>query len=161
MPAPAPSLATQSLKALRALGASLRARRKALGLSAVATAEAAGLSRVTLYRIEKGEPSVAMGAYLNVADALGLDVALAERGAKTPTAEEAAAKLPRSIRPADYPQLKKLAWQLRKTKALTPEQTLELYERNWRHVDADALTAKERQLIALLTRAFGRERLLV
>lgn len=74
----------------------------------MATAEAAGLSRVTLYRIEQGEPSVAMGAYLNVAHALGVEVGLSEPGAREP-----APGLPRRVRPADYPQLEKLAWQVR------------------------------------------------
>lgn len=34
------------------------------------SAEAAGISRVTLHRIEKGTPSVTVGALMNVLDAL-------------------------------------------------------------------------------------------
>lgn len=41
-------------------------------VTAIACAEAAGMSRVTLHRIEKGNPSVTIGAYINVATALGL-----------------------------------------------------------------------------------------
>jgi transcriptional regulator with XRE-family HTH domain len=36
---------------------------KALKVSATTAAEAAGMSRMTLHRIERGEPSVTMGAY--------------------------------------------------------------------------------------------------
>lgn len=43
----------------------MHARRKALRITATSTAEAAGLSRVTLHRIERGEPAVTMGADLN------------------------------------------------------------------------------------------------
>ena len=44
---------------------------------------------------------------------------------------------------------------------LTPEQALGLYERNWRHVDVDALEPKERALVAALTSQLGEGRLLV
>ena len=65
---------------LKALGAQIRARRKALGVSATVTAEAAALSRVTLHRIEKGTPSVAMGAWANVCAALGMALAWQVQG---------------------------------------------------------------------------------
>ena len=42
------------------------------------TAEAAGLSRVTLHRIERGEPAVTIGAYLNVITALGRHLDITE-----------------------------------------------------------------------------------
>ena len=63
--------------------------------------------------------------------------------------------------PADYQQLKRLAWQLKDTKELTPREALDLYERNWRHVDTAAMDEGERELIEVLLAAFGRERLLV
>jgi transcriptional regulator with XRE-family HTH domain len=73
MPAPSPDLTPQSAEALAAIGGVVRQRRKDLRISAVAAAEAAGISRVTLHRIEKGQPAVTMGAYLRVLVALGLD----------------------------------------------------------------------------------------
>ena len=72
MPSPAPLTPEPYTAQLQALGAQIRAQRKALRLSATVTAEAAGLSRVTLHRIEKGEPSVTMGAWCNTMAALGL-----------------------------------------------------------------------------------------
>lgn len=63
---------------LASLGAAIRARRKQLRVSATAAAEAAGLSRVTLHRIERGEPSVAMGLYQRALGALGLRLQLAQ-----------------------------------------------------------------------------------
>ena len=47
-----------------------RLRRK---LSAEMVAERAGISRATLWQIEKGAPSVAMGAYFQVLLVLGLE----------------------------------------------------------------------------------------
>ena len=104
---------------LLTLGEHLRAQRKRLGVSATTAAEAAGMSRVTLHRIERGEPSVTMGAYLSAIDALGLgfDVtALGERPRHSPVA----ASLPTQIRLADYPELQRLAWQLQGVAELSP-----------------------------------------
>jgi hypothetical protein len=44
---------------------------------------------------------------------------------------------------------------------LTPQAALDLYERNWRHVDHQALGERERTLVQQLTRALGGGRLLV
>lgn len=49
-----------------------------------------------------------------------------------------------------YPALKQFAWQLPGASELSPEQALDLYERSWRHLDRDALTAQERRLIQAL-----------
>ena len=44
------------------LGKTLQMRRKALGVRSQVAADCACISRVTLHRIEKGEPSVRIGA---------------------------------------------------------------------------------------------------
>ena len=62
MPAKPPKAPTVAAEKLALLGQQIRAHRKSLRVSATATAEAAGMSRVTLHRIERGEPSVTMGA---------------------------------------------------------------------------------------------------
>jgi len=144
---------------LAALGRRIRARRKGLRVTAVAAAESAGMSRVTLHRIERGEPSVAIGATMSIIAALGLDIELLE--ARPGSASEAAAKLPAKIRLADYPQLRRLAWQRKRVDEITPTEALALYERNWRHVDSRALKARERELVKLLADALGGGRLLV
>lgn len=139
--------------ALRVLGAHLRAARKAQRVSAVAAAEAAGMSRVTLHRIEAGEPGVSIGHWLALAEALGLGLALAGRADAAP--------LPPTLRLEDYPALRQLAWQTPGLEAVTPAEALALYERNWRHVDQAALQDHERALIARLAVALGGGRLLV
>ena len=58
------------------LGHQIRAHRKALGVNATVAAESAGISRVTWHRIEKGEASVAMGAYAKALDTLGLKLGI-------------------------------------------------------------------------------------
>lgn len=144
--------------ALAELGAAIRARRKQLRVSATAAAEAAGLSRVTLHRIERGEPSVAMGLYLRAIAALGLQLQLA--GA-LPAAEARGPAMPQRLRLAELPALRQLAWQLDPATDLTPRQALELYERNWRHLDPASMTPQERELLGRLVHTVGGGRLLV
>ncbi len=157
MPARSPVVADTTAAKLIDLGQNIRAHRKALRLSAIVVAEAAGLSRVTLHRIENGEPSVTMGAYSNVMEVLGLDFGIikpAVTALKAPVAETESG-LPARINLADYPQLRQLAWQVQGTDALTPTEALTIYERNWRHVDVNALEAHEKQLLEALRLAFG------
>jgi transcriptional regulator with XRE-family HTH domain len=142
------------------LGQALRARRKSLGLSAVAAAEAAGISRVTWHRLEKGGASVAAGSLLAAAAVLGLRVELlAPATAPEPSMATGspADHLPLRIRLRDFPQLRGLAWQVADdTRELTPREALDLYERNWRHVQADALEPRERALIGALQQVYGK-----
>ncbi len=157
MPARSPVIAESSSDKLVVLGQQIRAHRKVLRISAIAAAEAAGLSRVTLHRIEKGEPSVTIGAYFNAMVALGLDFGIIKPAGMAVKAivAETGSGFPARIRLADYPQLRQLAWQVQGTDALTPTEALNIYERNWRHVDVNALEARERQLIEALRLAFG------
>lgn len=155
MPAASSPLTPTAAVRLRELGARLRAQRKALGVSAVSAAEAAGMSRVTLYRIEKGEPSVSMGAYFNAAAALGLDLEVTPRSDQPETGKShRPGWIPARIALTDYPQLRRLAWQVHGTDALTPIEAMDIYERNWRHVDEPAMTPAEKQLVAALRAAF-------
>lgn len=161
MPAKSPTMSKKLEKNLQELGQRLRDRRKQLGISAVATAEAAEMSRITLYRIEKGEGSVTIGAYLSLIFTLGLAVDLKDPFVKNTTQGTGKNKLPNKIRIANYKQLKRLAWQLKKTQELTPQEALDLYERNWRHVDLSTMDSRETKLLKMLLATFGRERLLV
>ncbi len=156
MPAASPPISPPDLESLARLGEKLRAARKQQGVSAVAAAEAAGISRVTLHRIERGEASVSVGSWAAAAGALGLTLDLVDTHAAA-----AAPALPQRIRLDEYPQLKKLAWQLQEVEELGPREALDLYERNWRHVDIDNLSAKERALVDALSRTLGAGRLLV
>ena len=58
------------------------------------------------------------------------------------------------IRIQDYPQLADLAWNRRDEFMLTRE-AFQLYERNWRFVDRNALVPEERRLIERLKVEFG------
>jgi transcriptional regulator with XRE-family HTH domain len=156
-----PPLEQVAAERLVALGAQLRAHRKALRVNATTTAEAAGISRVTLHRIEHGEPSVTMGAYAAVIAALGLDMALVDPRARTTATTK---QLPRRIKLAEYAQLRRLAWQrpdVDNMETITPKEALALYERHWRHVDRAAMTDDERALVQRLVDALGGGRLLV
>ncbi|MFA6015651.1 MAG: helix-turn-helix transcriptional regulator [Gallionellaceae bacterium] len=157
MPANTPIIASTAADKLIALGSQMRAHRKALRISATTAAEAAGMSRVTLHRIERGEPSVTMGAYLNAMAALNIDFGIITHAVAVPEVhnEDRKGWIPARIRLADYPQLKQLAWQVQGTDELTPVEALSIYERNWRHVDVRALEPRERDLIEALRLGLG------
>jgi transcriptional regulator with XRE-family HTH domain len=161
MPAAAPAIDVAAAAKLAALGERIRGQRKALKVSAVDAAEAAGISRVTLHRVEAGEPSVAMAAYIAAATAVGLELELVEPRARGRGKRAGARPFPARIRLADYPQLAKLAWQLHGVKTLSPQEALGLYERNWRHVDPGKLEPGEQALVNALVQHVGGGRLLV
>ena len=157
MPAKPPPLPHTVAEQLSALGQQIRARRKALGVSATAAAEAASMSRVTLHRIEKGEPAVTMGAYLNALSTLGLEWSAAPSARNAPHSADRSGWIPARVQLADYPQLRQLAWQVHGTDALTPREALDIYQRNQRHLDTQALSSSEQQLVDALHLAFGEE----
>lgn len=59
-------------KILEQLGENIKLARKRRKLTAIQVAERAGIARNTLYLLEKGTPSVSMGALFNVLRVLGL-----------------------------------------------------------------------------------------
>ena len=151
MPATAPPISPTVAAQLRNLGGRVRARRKALKVSGAAAAEAAGMSRVTLYRIEKGEPSVTMGAWCNAMAALGMGLQATPSTADTAKpAPDRTGWIPARVPLADYPQLRALAWQVHGTDTLTPAEALGIYERNARHLDMQAMSANELALLQAL-----------
>jgi len=157
MPASIPALPPALTTKLAALGQHIRARRKTLLVSATVAAESAGMSRVTLHRIERGEPSVTMGAYLNAMAALGLDFGIVD-GAPVGAARvphDTKGWIPARIVLADYPQLKRLAWHVQGTGVLTPAEALGVYERHLRHLDLDAMEPREQDLLEALRLGLG------
>jgi transcriptional regulator with XRE-family HTH domain len=60
-------------KILTQVGEDIKLARLRRRLSTEQVAERAGISRSTLWQIEKGTPSVAMGAYLQVLFVMGLE----------------------------------------------------------------------------------------
>ncbi len=59
-------------KLMEQVGENITLARKRRRLTTIQVAERAGINRTTLYNIEKGNPSVSMGAYFNVLRVLGL-----------------------------------------------------------------------------------------
>jgi len=62
----------QHRKILKQLGENIKLARKRRNLTTTQVAERANINRTTLYYIERGEPSVAMGSYFNVLRVLNL-----------------------------------------------------------------------------------------
>lgn len=68
-----PRLPSSASRILPLLGERMKLARLRRRLRAESVAERAGISRSTLWQIEKGNPSVAFGAYFLVLFALGLE----------------------------------------------------------------------------------------
>ncbi len=63
------------------MGENIKLARKRRKLTTIQVAERADIARSTLYLIEKGDPSVAFGAYFNVLRVLGLQEDILKLGA--------------------------------------------------------------------------------
>ncbi|MES2112297.1 MAG: helix-turn-helix transcriptional regulator [Bacteroidota bacterium] len=74
-------LLPKAQKVLTDLGENIKLARLRRKLSAEQVAERAGISRSTLWQIEKGKPSVAMGAYFQVLFIMGLEKDFLKLGA--------------------------------------------------------------------------------
>jgi transcriptional regulator with XRE-family HTH domain len=131
------------------LGQKILLQRKRLKVSADSTALASGISRITLHRIEKGEPSVSMGAYISVIEALGLHLDLSRKNLQRHSKTENDLNLSQ-IAIKDYPQLQQICWQLSDDAVLTAVEAKNTYERNERHINFDGLSDKEKNLIKQL-----------
>lgn len=59
-------------RALKEMGENIRLARLRRRLSATVLAERAGITRVTLKKVESGDPGATLGAYANVLQSLGL-----------------------------------------------------------------------------------------
>ncbi len=89
-------------QALIKLGEDIAVARKKRRISTVSMAERAFISRGTLYKVEKGDPSVSMGIYATVLSILGLVEGLgnvADRGTDTLGLDIDEDRLPKKIQP--------------------------------------------------------------
>lgn len=155
MPARAPAIDRATLTLLMQLGAAFRARRKALGVNVLAAAEAAGMSRVTWYRLEKGGPTVTLGAWANAARVLGLAWPMLPADPAAPALPRPGEWIPVEIRLEDYPQLRRLAWQVVGRATLAPREAWAIYERQARDLDLPGMAAHERDLVLALRKVFA------
>lgn len=69
---PAVSLSPIATEAAKLLGARVRLARKRRGLTVAQLAERVGVSRVTVQKIERGDPTVALGTAFEAATLLGV-----------------------------------------------------------------------------------------
>ena len=65
------------------------------------------------------------------------------------------------VTPADHPELARLAWNRDLALPIPARDAFGLYEANWRHIDAAALTNAERRLVQDLADQYGGGHLLV
>ncbi len=89
-------------QALIELGGDIAVARKKRRISTVSMAERAFISRGTLYKVEKGDPTVAMGIYATVLSILGLVERLgqvADRSSDSLGLDIEEDRLPRKVQP--------------------------------------------------------------
>jgi transcriptional regulator with XRE-family HTH domain len=120
-------------------GDALRRARHKAGLTQRQLAERAQMPRQKLIQLEQGRPGVAIAAYAAALDALGLELELK----------------PRRIRIADFPQLHRLAWNRPGDEFIEEDDALALYERNWRLVELQQMSAEEKTLLDGLIKRHG------
>ncbi len=77
MPRDAPSILPRLARLLTGIGQNIRRARLRRAHSSETIAQRAGISRKTLYRVEQGDPAVAIGIYARVLQALRLENDLA------------------------------------------------------------------------------------
>lgn len=77
----APVILPKTRRHLATLGENIRFARLRRHISAELLAERAQMSRITLGKIEKGDPNVTLGAYASVLHSLGFDHELARLAA--------------------------------------------------------------------------------
>jgi transcriptional regulator with XRE-family HTH domain len=80
----APAILPKNLKILNVLGEQIQLARLRRKFSAEQVAERAGISRKTVYNIEQGIPTVAIGSFLQVLFVLGLEKDLSMVAATDP-----------------------------------------------------------------------------
>ncbi len=73
MPRSTPSILPRLARLLSGLGDNIRKARLRRAHSLETVAERAGITRKTLYRVERGDPAVALGIYARVLQALRLE----------------------------------------------------------------------------------------
>ena len=89
-------------RALAKLGEDITVARKKRRISTVSMAERAFISRGTLYKLERGDPSVSMGIYATVLSILGLIEGLgdvADRRTDTLGLDIEEDRLPKKVQP--------------------------------------------------------------
>jgi len=72
------TLPSKVKRALHKLGSDIGIARKKRGLTTMMMAERLGIAKSTYFRVEKGDPTVSMGAYAMTFFVLGFDAALGE-----------------------------------------------------------------------------------
>lgn len=80
----APAILPKNLQVLKEMGEHIQLARLRRRLSAEQVAERTGISRKTIYNIEQGSPTVAIGNYLQVLFVLGLEKDLSMVAASDP-----------------------------------------------------------------------------
>lgn len=122
-------------------------QRKFLKVAAESVALAAGISRVTLHRIEKGDPGVSIGAYVSTLQALGMQMTISSRLDTDNKSQQLDLS---KIAIDEYPELKKISWQLKDGVTLTAVEAKNMYERNEKYISFDTLCEQEKKLIEQL-----------
>lgn len=141
---------------LKVIGEKIKAERKRLKLPQADTAEASGIDRRTLGRIEKGQSSVTIGAYVTVMN--GLNIKLTATTPVDALKEEKQHReqfLPLLINLNEYRALRDCAWHITGEDFVEPSVAYRLYQERITLIDRKLLADKEIALMAALEKVYG------
>ena len=153
------------------IGQRIRQRRKAMKVSTQVASESAGLSRMTWYRLERGENTVTLSGLLSALSVLGLSLHVAQskgvgqaQATSAPyvsdmslvatSSSEPSLQVPVHVELGLYPQLQALSWHVPNANQLTAREALGVYQRHRRHLQPEVLMEHERRLIEGLEQIF-------
>ena len=156
---------------LARIGQQIRQRRKAMKVSTQVASDSAGLSRMTWYRLERGENTVTLSGLLSALSVLGLSLHVShangvaqgqalsksfgpDRPEAEPSLSDPTVHVPVHVDLGLYPQLQALSWHLPNVTQLTAREALSVYQRHRRHLQPEALTEHEKRLISGLEQIF-------
>jgi len=60
-----------------------------------------------------------------------------------------------TIVPNEFPELRFICWHKSPELPMEEREAFNLYERNWRYIDVDTMSSKEKALIKRLTATYG------
>ena len=145
-----------TIELLNDVGCKVQQFRKSHKLTQAILAESLEIDRRTLAKLERGDLTISLGTALHILRNLGFAVTVYSPSEKE-TADEALDKhyLPMQINLADYPVLKRCAWQLKAEDSVTPPIAYKLYQDKQSDFAKGNMSRKEQRLFACLELVYG------
>ena len=156
MPKTIQDIGQSTIEFLNDIGCKVQQFRKSHNLTQAILAESLEVDRRTLAKLERGDPSISLGTAFHIFNNLGFSVTVnstSEQEAKAEAFDKH--YLPIHIKLADYPVLKRCAWQLKAEDSVTPPVAYQLYQDKKSDFAKSNMSRKEQHLIGCLELVYG------